>query len=518
MIFSAHVHAEGFGDADGAVGLEIVLKEGDQHTGRSHHGVVQGVGEILLTVVALHANLQTASLRVAQIGAGAYLEILLLTGAPRFHVQTLHLQVGQVAGAAFQRAHRNIQRAEEVHRVLPQAAEPLHALLRLAQHDHFLLFELVNAIYAALLNAVRANLLAEAGRIARQRNGQLALVQDRVNKLADHGVLGGADQIQILTLDLVHHVLHLGEAHHAVHHFAVDHERRHHIGEAAVDHEVAGIAQNGGVQTSHIAHQIIEAVAGGLAGRVQINAVQPLHDVHMIGHLKIRHLRLAEALQLHILAVVLANRHAVVNDVRDDHHALLDLALQLLFLFLQSSQIVRQRGNLRLGGLGLVLLTLGQQTADLLGKRLALIAQRVRLLTGLAVFLVQRHDLVHQHQLLILELLANVLLYLLGVVAEQIDVQHGKILLLLFVRREKEKAPVPAWDDGLALPPGLPCFKKTQPLKRCKGAHPQTHRLPHGGMEPPPRPPSRTCPTALFAPRTDSFPLVAGTYCRAIIQ
>ena len=84
-----------------------------------------------------------------------------------------------------------------------------------------------------------------------------------------------------------------------------------------------------------------------------------------------------------------------------------------------------------------------QQTADLLGKRLALIAQRVRLLTGLAVFLVQRHDLVHQHQLLILELLANVLLYLFGVVAEQIDVQHGKILLNIVRASGKRKSPRP---------------------------------------------------------------------------
>ena len=30
-----------------------------------------------------------------------------------------------------------------------------------------------------------------------------------------------------------------------------------------------------------------------------------------------------------------------------------------------------------------------------------------------------------------------------------------------YLRREKEKAPVPAWDDGLALPPGLLYFKKS---------------------------------------------------------
>ena len=39
-LFAAHIHPKGFGDADAAVGLEVVLQEGDEHTGRSHHRVV----------------------------------------------------------------------------------------------------------------------------------------------------------------------------------------------------------------------------------------------------------------------------------------------------------------------------------------------------------------------------------------------------------------------------------------------------------------------------------------------
>ena len=43
-LFAAHIHPKGFGDADAAVGLEVVLQEGDEHTGRSHHRVVEGCG------------------------------------------------------------------------------------------------------------------------------------------------------------------------------------------------------------------------------------------------------------------------------------------------------------------------------------------------------------------------------------------------------------------------------------------------------------------------------------------
>ena len=72
---AAHVGTQHLGDGDGAVGLQVVLQEGDQHTGGSHHGVVQGVGQVG-ALLALNAHLQASGLGVAQIGAGADLEEL----------------------------------------------------------------------------------------------------------------------------------------------------------------------------------------------------------------------------------------------------------------------------------------------------------------------------------------------------------------------------------------------------------------------------------------------------------
>ena len=85
-------------------------------------------------------------------------------------------------------------------------------ILGLADDDHLLLLKLMDAVDAALLDAVRADLLAEAGGIAGQRLGQLFFVENGVDELADHGVLGRADEVEVLALDLVHHVLHLGKA------------------------------------------------------------------------------------------------------------------------------------------------------------------------------------------------------------------------------------------------------------------------------------------------------------------
>ena len=51
------------------------------------------------------------------------------------------------------------------------------------------------------------------------------------------------DRVQVLALDLVHHGIHFGEGHNALHHIAVHHERGDDIGEALVDHKIAGVSQ-----------------------------------------------------------------------------------------------------------------------------------------------------------------------------------------------------------------------------------------------------------------------------------
>ena len=90
-----------------------------------------------------------------------------------------------------------------------------------------------------------------------------------------------------------------------------------HVGEALVDHEVPGVGQDGLVQAGNVAQQVVEAVAGHAAGGVQIDAVEALHDVHMVGDGIVGHHRLAEALDLHIVAVVGADGHAGIDHLGD---------------------------------------------------------------------------------------------------------------------------------------------------------------------------------------------------------
>ena len=208
----------------------------------------------VLAVFAVYADTQTACLCVTEVGAAADLKVLLLARRPRFNVHRLNLQVCEVARAALERADRDIHAAEQVYGVLPELIIPLHGVFRLADDNHFLLFKLVNTVNAALLDAVCTFFLTEARRIAGQRERQFGFRQDLVDEFTDHGVLAGTDEIQVFTLDLVHHGIHFRKAHNAGNDVAANHIRRDDIREAAVNHKIARIRDNGGVQTRDVAH------------------------------------------------------------------------------------------------------------------------------------------------------------------------------------------------------------------------------------------------------------------------
>ena len=56
----------------------------------------------------------------------------------------------------------------------------------------------------------------EAGGVGGQRLRQLVLPQDLIDKLSDHGVFAGTDEVQVLTLYFIHHGVHVRLAHDAL--------------------------------------------------------------------------------------------------------------------------------------------------------------------------------------------------------------------------------------------------------------------------------------------------------------
>ncbi len=423
---AAHIGLEGGGDLHRPVRLEVVLQQGDEHTGGRGHGVVQRVGQVA-AALPLHPHFQPPGLGVAQVGAGAHLEIFLLPGGPGLNVAGLHLQVRQIPGAALQLADRDVQGPEQLHAVPPHLLVPVHGVLGPAHHDHLLLLELVDAVHPPLLNAVGALLLPEAGGVGGQGLGQAVLGDDLVDELADHGVLRGADEVEILPLDLIHHGVHVRLAHDALHHVAVDHEGGDAEGEALADHEVPGVGQHRLVEAGDVPHQVVEPGPGHPARRVHVHPVKGLHDLGVVGDVEVGHHRLPEPLHLHVLAVVPADGHGGVDEVGDLEHDLPDLRRQLVLQLFQLRQTVGVGlhlglGLLRLRQLGGVLFRLPHQHTHLLGQLVPLRAQVVGLSHGVPVPAVQLDDLIHQGELALLELLFDVFLDDLRVVPEELDV------------------------------------------------------------------------------------------------
>ena len=208
-------------------------------------------------------------------------------------------------------------------------------------------------------------------------------------------MLGGADQEEVFALDLVHHRVHLCEGHNAGYDVGADHVGRYAVGEALVDHEIARVRNDCGVQACDIAHQIIEAVACDLACGVEVDTAELLHDLGVVGYLKIGDDRLAEALDLYVLAVVLTDRDAGVDDVRDDHHDLGDLLVELGFFLLELLELSALSGYLSLELLCLLALAAGKAAADLLGDLVAVGSQRIRLALSGSRLLIELDDLVN---------------------------------------------------------------------------------------------------------------------------
>ena len=76
------------------------------------------------------------------------------------------------------------------------------------------------------------------------------------------------------------------------------------------------------MKAGDIAAEIIETVARNASCRVKVNAVETLHNIGVIRNFKIGHNGLAVFCNLNILAVILADWHARIDNVGNNHHYL----------------------------------------------------------------------------------------------------------------------------------------------------------------------------------------------------
>ncbi len=82
-----NVGLEDFGDDDAAIGLLVVFHNGNHDPGQGQPGAVQGVDKLGLSLRGgAVANVSPSGLKIATVGAGAYLQPLITAGSPHFNV------------------------------------------------------------------------------------------------------------------------------------------------------------------------------------------------------------------------------------------------------------------------------------------------------------------------------------------------------------------------------------------------------------------------------------------------
>ena len=85
------------------------------------------------------------------------------------------------------------------------------------------------------------------------------------------------------------------------------------------------------MKTCNVSHQIIESITCNTSCAVKIDSVKVLHDICVIRNFEIRNNRLTEFLDFYVLTVIFTDRYRRINDVRDNHHILQKLFLNLFF-------------------------------------------------------------------------------------------------------------------------------------------------------------------------------------------
>ncbi len=198
---AVHVGDEDLGDSDAAIGLLVILEDGDVGAPYSEARAIEGV-EIFGFFCAggAVADVCAAGLEVGEVGTGADLAVEALAGQPDFEVVGLRGAEAHVAGREEHTAVGETEEFEDTFGVASEGLMLVAGLFASREFDELDLLELVLADHAADVFAVAAGFAAEAWCPGAEGDGELRFVEGLVAEEVGDGDLSGGDEPVIAIL------------------------------------------------------------------------------------------------------------------------------------------------------------------------------------------------------------------------------------------------------------------------------------------------------------------------------
>ena len=307
-----------------------------------------------------------ASLEVTAVGAGADLLVGVVARQPDLDVVGLTGREAQVAGAQANHAIRKTQLLQQVLGLGGHALELLVGLLRFSELDHLDLVELVLTDDAAGVATGGTGLLAEAGGEGGVAARQGVGVEDLAGVQVGEHDLGGGDQ-EVVARDVIGVVLKLGQLARTEHGLTLDDDGRPPLLEATARVRVEEEVDEGTLQAGAGATENGKAATGELVATLELEDVQIGAQIPVRLKVEVELARGAPAATLDVLVLVLTVRGGLARNVGQVSHEVVLLLLKSGTALGQTVDLLVDGAHGLLGGLGLVLLALLHQGANLLG-------------------------------------------------------------------------------------------------------------------------------------------------------
>jgi hypothetical protein len=201
----AEPSAEGWGDADGAVGLDIVFEDGGEDAWETEGGAVEGMDGVgFASVFGAVTDASSACLKVGKVGTGGDFEPTFLSACPDFNVVLFGVGESDVAGANEDDAVGEFKFLQEASRVVAEGFEFVEGGGGVDPFDEFDFVKLVKAIEAAHVGTPTSCFAAEARGVGATFEGEAFFGDNFVAEKVGDGDFCGRNQVKIFGGDVIH--------------------------------------------------------------------------------------------------------------------------------------------------------------------------------------------------------------------------------------------------------------------------------------------------------------------------